>query len=368
MRYVGVDLTSAYSRVPRSIDIALVDDGLNCTFAQAMWPASPLVERRDPGLFGMLLRAVGGSPNDVIWAVDGPQGLARAGKQMRLCEQVLGTPGRTPAALPATDSTRPFETYIRSSIDLFAVLHPELRLAGMPRPDLGLPHGVPLETATLFEIFPGAEWAVLAGRRLSKKTSRAGRQERRDLFAAMGVLGLPPLPTADQNDALVGAYLAWCTRRQGAAVRLEGEPPSTGQVDLVEGAILHATAAARVPVPVAIAASPLVEQDPVGVSDDEWSGDGDLLIRLNDTGLVHGTDPENAWLLEVTARGFETVAPFPIVRFELYPSKQVGSWRVRPTIPALLTQIGIDQPIISEKKAVTLRVRIPTSNEDQLLQ
>ncbi|HET7788008.1 MAG TPA: DUF429 domain-containing protein [Myxococcales bacterium] len=242
MRFVGVDLTSAFSKKPRAIDIAILDDTLNVKFAKMRWPAPADVRGRNIPAFQAALRAAVPEPHDdVVWAIDGPQGLALDGHPMRTCERQLGTPGRTPHALPDHASTAPFQGYIRSSIDLFATM-----LAIAFKLDLAGDAGVALKDATLYEVFPGAEWAVLAGARLSSKTSQAGRTERRQLFEHLAVQGLSALPTADENDALVGAYLAWCTRHRLAHATLTGSAPvRAAAVDLREGYILHATPAAR---------------------------------------------------------------------------------------------------------------------------
>jgi hypothetical protein len=358
MRYVGVDLTSAFSAVPRAIDVAVLDEQLNCTFALAKWPASALVTARDFGaLFGMLTGATGPGPhNEIVWAIDGPQGLANRGQSMRVCERSLGTPGRTPDSLPPTNSTRPFGGYIRSSIDLFGALHGHLQLAGFG----------PMGTATLFEVFPGAEWVVLAGRLLPKKTSASGRAARRQLLQALGIVGVPPQVTADQNDALVAAYLAWCARNRPTAVTLEGQGPSLAQGELLEGFILHSTASSHVAATLFGASTsgqlstPPTGGGQVAVDDDienDWSGTNEQRIRLNDTGLVHGNDAENAWLLNTTARAFETVAPHPPVSFTLMDSNQRGSLRVDPTIPKLLAALGIDSAGLSKRLPITLPVR-----------
>ena len=75
------------------------------------------------------------------------------------CEAELGTPGRTPDVLPAADSSAPFQGYIRSSVDLFARLMNNRKVGFR----LGGAGGLRFSEATLFEVFPGAEWTVLAG-------------------------------------------------------------------------------------------------------------------------------------------------------------------------------------------------------------
>jgi hypothetical protein len=235
-RFIGVDLTSAFSARPRAVDLAVLDDALTCTFARATWPAAALVEARDAGaLAAMLADAVGPITEDDVLAIDGPQALAEAGQTVRACERLLCAPGRTPDTLPDTLSRRPFASFIRSSLDLFAAL-----LARRPAPRLG--GAIRLEEATLFEVFPGAEWSVLARRRLAKKSSSRGRAERRALFAAAGVHGLPDLPTPDQSDALAGAFVAWRTRHDPGSVTLTGTPAYADAAGLREGCILHATA------------------------------------------------------------------------------------------------------------------------------
>ena len=88
----------------------------------------------------------------MVVAIDGPQGLAAAGNNVRACERALAAPGRTPSILPpAEESGVPFQGYIRSSIDLFAglvrdaPLWPLAGLGDMDRTEAGL-----------WEVFPGA--------------------------------------------------------------------------------------------------------------------------------------------------------------------------------------------------------------------
>lgn len=344
MRFVGVDLTSAYSASPRAVDIAVLDDELRCSFFTTSWPSPALVEARDVmALTTMLTGPLPASTAETVWAIDGPQALAAPGESRRACEGELATPGRTPDTLPPTTSTAPFAGYIRSSIDLFAAL------LSVPGTRLGGAAGVAMDTATLFEMFPGAEWIVIAGQRLPGKASLAGRAARRSLFEHLGIRDLPVLPTADQNDALVGAWLAWCTRHAPDRVALNGTPP-TSDADgvLREGCILHAAGAAR--------ARGFVVADPPGAGSEiappappppdassEWSGGDALLLRLNDTGLVHGHHPENAWLTPMQSYELETLAPFPRVRIALQFAQRFPggrSWTVTPTVPALLNQLG----------------------------
>ena len=342
MRFVGVDLTSAFSAAPRAVDIAVLDDELHCSFFTTFWPSPALVEARDViALTTMLTGTLSASAAETVWAIDGPQALAAPGELQRACEGELATPGRTPDTLPSTTSTAPFATFIRSSIDLFAAL------LSVPGTRLGGAAGVSMTTATLFEMFPGAEWGVIAGQRLPGKASLAGKAARRSLFEHLGIRDLPVRPTADQNDALVGAWLAWCTRHAPERVALAGTPPTSDDDGVLrEGCILHATGKARalgfVVVPDAEAPGAGFESALPDAST-EWSGGDALLLRLNDTGLVHGNHPENAWLAPMQSYELETLAPFQPVRISLeFAQKFPGgrAWTARPTVPALLKQLG----------------------------
>lgn len=238
VRFIGVDLTSAYAAAPREVDLAVLTADLRCTFARARWPGPAVVAARDPkAAWRMLVEPVGGGAPGDVWAIDGPHALAAPGERARACERALRAPGRTPDALPEPTSRRPYDAFLRSSIDLFAAL-----LAAAPPGALG--GAAPLERAILFEVFPGAAWRVLAGGAADPKGSAEGRGQRRTLLARAGVAGLPELPTADENDAAVAAYLAWCTRFAPRAVALAGTPPFEADGALREGCILHATSAA----------------------------------------------------------------------------------------------------------------------------
>lgn len=365
MLFVGVDLTSAFARRPRAIDLAILNDSLSCRFAQASWPDPALVTGRDPvSLRRLLATAIGDEPEQ-IWALDGPQGLAAIGQKMRHSERVLGTPGKTPDTLPpAASRGRPFGDYIRSSVDLFAAL-----LAAQPAPLLAGLGDATVTNATLYEIFPGSEWTVLAGRRLPHKTSSAGRAARRALMSGLGVRGLPTLPTADQNDALVGAYLAWCTRHAPGLVDLRGLPPIHTGGELREGYILHAARApesqpAR-PADATQANERELASEPASaeaVAEEDWASSESLVLKFTDYGLVHGTCPENRWLDAGVNYTCETIAPDEPERFELKPSPTFAGgrgWTVEPKIKALLTKLGYSAPPhLGEQNAVTLRIEL----------
>ena len=364
MKFVGIDLTSAFVAAPRPIDIAVLDDFLNAGFFAVAWPPAEVVISRDSTFLTQTLLAQVplGSGERVVLAVDGPQGLATAGTTMRACERTLGTPGRTPSELPPPQEAGvPFQGYIRSSIDLFAALvgaDPSWPLAGLA--------GVAASDAGLWEVFPGAEWVVLAGRCLRSKTTEAGRRERQRLFNAAGVIfPTTALPTADQNDALVGAYMAWCVHHRPGSVELVGVAP-TVDGGIREGVILHAGPALRIDL--SVGESPTVATAPdsqagrghQATQPNDWNDDRACLLMLTDYGLVHGTELENAWLVAGQNYVLETVPPDRRlhIRLEHAPTFSGGrGWRAQPTVRAMLGQLGHPPPPhLCRQNAVTLRV------------
>ena len=359
MLFVGVDLTSAFAQQPRAIDIAVLDDHRNCRFVRANWPQTASVTGRDAVVLrSMLSVPIGNEPNQV-WAIDGPQGLASAGQTMRHCERVLGTPGHTPDTLPpAAPGGRPFGDYIRSSVDLFAAL-----LAGQPALQLAGLGAATMTNATLYEIFPGSEWVVLAGRRQPHKTSNAGRAARRSLMSRLGVHGLPTNPTADENDAVVGAYLAWCTRHAPDVVNLRGLPPNHSQGELREGYILHAAAVMPDDAAQAQALPPTPECARTDAAlEDDWASSESLTLKLTDYGLVQGTCPENGWMVPGVDYTCKTIAPDPTVGFKLTHAANFPGgrgWTSEPKVKPLLRALGYSTPAhLGEQNAVTLKVRL----------
>lgn len=369
MKFVGIDLTSAFSARPRLIDVAVLDEQLNANFMAVAWPAAETVVGRDPEFLIEMLRAhVPVDTNErLVLAIDGPQGLAAVGNNARVCEQILGTPGRTPSNMPPAEETGlPFQGYIRSSIDLFAGLagtDPPWRLAGL--------NGVDNFDAGLWEVFPGAEWVVLAKRRLPLKTSIAGREARRSLFESLQVrFPTQDLPTADQNDSLVGAYLAWCVHNRPSFVELVGVAPYTADGELREGFILHSgrELAGNLIVAGPVAATTgtsAPERTPEAASD--WNDDQALLLMLTDYGLVHGTEPENAWLVPGYDYALETTSPHAPLQIQLAHASTFSGgrgWRAIPTTRRVMTQLGYPTPQhLTRQNAVTLRVRIQRSGE-----
>lgn len=361
MKFVGIDLTSAFAASPRLIDIAVLDDRLNVGFFAVAWPRAEVVVGRDPSFLTQILLAqvpLGPSERMVV-AIDGPQGLATVGDTMRACERMLGTPGRTPSNLPPPEeSGAPFQGYIRSSIDLFA------GLLGAASPWLlaGL-RGVGNVEAGLWEVFPGAEWVVLARRQLPLKTTIAGRQARRNLFETLQVsFPTQSLPTADQNDALVGAYLAWCVHNRPSSLELVGVAPGMADGEIREGFILHAGPDLGINLPATEAAVTqamcIAEREPADAND--WNDDHVFLLMLTDYGVVHGTEPENAWLIAGQNYTIETVPPHSPLRIQLVHAATFSGgrgWRALPTTRNVLAQLGHPTPQhLTRQNAVTLRV------------
>jgi hypothetical protein len=238
MKFVGIDLSSAFAANPRPIDIAVLDQGLNASFYFMEWPDAETVTNRNAVFTRPIFDLIREDNERVVIAIDGPQGLAVDGNKMRTCERILNAPGRTPSVLPPpAENGVPFQGFIRSSIDFFAGMinsNPQRHLAGL--------NGVERIDADLFEVFPGSEWVVLANCKLPKKTTIDGRVQRRALFQNLHINFLnADIPTPDQNDALIGAYLAWCVHNRETVVDLVGVPPTQSNDDEIrEGFILHA--------------------------------------------------------------------------------------------------------------------------------
>jgi hypothetical protein len=145
-------------------------------------------------------------PMQFVLAVDGPQGLA--GNQectMRLSERGLGTAGKSPYAFRPIG--QPYAGFIQGSVKLFYSLYKlqRFQLYGLKNEKID---------ANLIEVYPGAAWPVIAGYRLQKKRLLAGRQSRYELLTKVGIKFSPKhtievLPTHDQLDAAIAAYIAY---------------------------------------------------------------------------------------------------------------------------------------------------------------
>lgn len=207
--YLGGDLTDRHSRGRRAIDVCGLtcaeENRLRAAFWQWEWPAPQ--ENLDISFIAPEVR------NAKSTMLDGPQGLASIGESLRACERQSGAVGKTPDTMPALG--RPFGGYIRSSIELFsAFAQAEFNVS-----PAGFIGGVS-------EVYPGNIWGRLAKRILPKKSTNEGRQARKLILQALGVLDLPDLPTHDENDACIGAVLAAAAdgKVPGVSVRGLGLP------------------------------------------------------------------------------------------------------------------------------------------------
>jgi len=150
-----------------------------------------------------------------VLVVDAPQALAAPGRAVRECEVALRAPGRTPDVLPVPGP--PFAGFIRGGILFFEWLR--LR-TGARLADLD---AVATDDASLFEAFPGAAWTVLDPR-LPAKSSLSGRRRRLELLRDLGLRFPRGLPSHDQLDAALCAYLGWLARNAPSRVALTGLP------------------------------------------------------------------------------------------------------------------------------------------------
>lgn len=189
--YLGADLTDRYSRSCREIDVCgltLADGRLAARFWRWGWDAAP--QALEVSIIAGELAATRSA------MVDGPMGLAAEGSALRACERMSAAVGKTPHARP--DLVRPFAGFICSSIDLFASLH-----------DAGIRINPSGFTGGVSEVYPGHIWNLICGRHvLPKKSTDRGRLARREILEAIGVVGLPQLPSHDQNDACIAAVMA----------------------------------------------------------------------------------------------------------------------------------------------------------------
>ncbi len=162
--------------------------------------------------------------------LDGPQGLALPGKSLRDCERQAKAAGKTPDARPS--SNRPYANFINSSLDLFLALH-----------QAGIPVDPPDQTKGVCEVYPGHLWSILAAPRPPKKSTTAGILARKGILEALGIMGLPLLPTHDELDACVGAVMASAAdgKIPGMGVKAIGLPLLVDQGLLREGRMIIPT-------------------------------------------------------------------------------------------------------------------------------
>jgi hypothetical protein len=213
VRFLGWDLSDPFARRPRAVDVARVDEHGGVDFEQWVWPVPDGERWLDAEA---LVAAFPVGPEDVV-VVDGPQALARPGFHVREAERLLRAPGRTPDVLPVPGL--PFSGFVRGSVLLFAALH---RLRGLALLDLDTPAA---HEARLFEAFPGATWRGLGGSKLPKKETPEGRLRRRELLEQGGLrFSGTRLPTHDELDAALCAWLGWLLDREPSRVRAVGLP------------------------------------------------------------------------------------------------------------------------------------------------
>ncbi|MBM3939865.1 MAG: DUF429 domain-containing protein [SAR202 cluster bacterium] len=193
--YIGLDLSDPYAASPRPCDVAMLSQGLECSFTT--W------DFQEDGTGIIPEAAIGRS---FILAIDGPQGLAGAdGAVSRESERLVAAPGRTGYRLP--EPGKPYNGLIMGSVRLFqnlVALSPRFRLIGM--------EGIDDAVANLLEAFPGGAWRVAGGVGLPAKRTLEGRRARLDLVRQLDIRlpAEPELPSADQFDALMAAWTAWC--------------------------------------------------------------------------------------------------------------------------------------------------------------
>lgn len=201
--FLGADLTDPYTREPRPVVVAAMDRWRRIRFRQ--WT----FELDGNGLISPDIAAEG-----FVLALDGPQGLAAAGRKMRESERLLRAAGKSSAEMPKPG--KPYAGLIAGSVTLFAAL----RNAGF-----GLLGEVPYEKTQIIEVYPADLWPKWAGHSLPKKTLPTGKRARYDLLIGLGVelpLGVDAI-THDQLDAAAAAFAAylWATGK----AKEYGEPP-----------------------------------------------------------------------------------------------------------------------------------------------
>ncbi len=190
--YIGADLTDRYAAGCRDIDVCGLtptgNDQLLASFWHWQW--DPVPQELDVGAIVNELRGAR------VAMLDGPQALASKGATLRLCERQSAAVGKTPDNRPSLG--KPFAGFICSSLDLFGAFETH-----------ELPISPAVTTGGVFEVYPGHIWTILSGASLlPRKATEAGRIARKRILEAVGVSGLPQLPTHDQNDACVAALLA----------------------------------------------------------------------------------------------------------------------------------------------------------------
>ena len=189
--YLGIDLSDRYAKNIRPNDVCSLTsiecNKLSAAFWVWKWP--------DPEHrlnVSEITKEIGAAKSTMI---DGPQALAAIGNTLRGCERTCGAAGKTPDVLPPLG--KPFAGFVRSSVELFRAFA-EADFSVSPSQFIG----------GISEVYPGDIWHRLVGRTIPKKSTREGRRARKLILQAFGIIGLPELPTHDQNDACISALIA----------------------------------------------------------------------------------------------------------------------------------------------------------------
>ena len=205
--FIGVDLTDLNAANRRLAGAAVIDPAMCCSFSR--W------DYDEQGTSIVPEAALGKS---FVMAVGGPQGLAAdAGATARVSERLVNVSPRSTYQLPADDC--PSAGFMAGSTKLFY----NLATGGSRFRLLGL-NDTPADEANLIEVFPCAAWRELAGEPLPPKRSVEGRRRRADLLQAQDVILPADLPTDDQLDAAIAAWVAHCFDND--AVKVEGDAPT----------------------------------------------------------------------------------------------------------------------------------------------
>jgi hypothetical protein len=189
--YLGIDLSDRYANNRRPNDVcglsSIESNKLAAAFWLWEWPEP--AERLDVSEISEEIRAA------KLTMMDGPQALASSGKLLRVCERECGAAGKTPNVVPSFG--KPFAGFVRSSVELFGALAAAGFLVS-PSQFVG----------GISEVYPGDIWHRLVGRIIPKKSTHEGRRARKLILQALGIIGLPDLPTHDENDACISALIA----------------------------------------------------------------------------------------------------------------------------------------------------------------
>lgn len=203
--YLGIDLSDRYANCRRPNDVcgltSTESNKLSAKFWLWEWP-EPAV-RLDVSEVANEIRAAKST------MIDGPQALASTGNSLRGCERACGAAGKTPDVVPSLG--KPFAGFVRSSVELFGAFAAAEFLVSPSRFMGGIS-----------EVYPGDIWHRLVGRSIPKKSTPAGRQGRKLILQALGVIGLPDLPTHDQNDACISAVMAAAADAKIAGMSVHG--------------------------------------------------------------------------------------------------------------------------------------------------